>query len=943
MEENKEEKLEEGLIDERKEKLIAFFKKSGFWVVIVLLAAIILGVYIRSLPMQDHSGAFPSLAKFVFTPWESFSGKPGLWDITTNTWTLGPDLDPWLFLRYAKTIVEQGSLPKIDTFRNVPLGFETAKETMLLSYMITWTYYIFHFINSNVNVEFAGVVFPVVMFALTILSFFFFVREIFMRKDKESRTNANLIALISTFIMIVIPAFLSRTVAGIPEKESAGFFFMFLAFYLFLRAWKTENLKNALILGVLAGVSTALMDFVWGGVSFLYVTVAIATFLAFILNKVGKKEFLIYTLWIAVPFLISLLLNLFNIFTRAKTIDFFISLDTGLAFIMFFIMLIDFLLWNTRLKESKRLEKTKIPHNILSIIIGIVLIILLSSVIFGPDFIIDKLKDLNRMFFTPVTGRWNITVAENRQPYFTEWAASFGPFIQNIPILFWLFFIGSVILFKKMLVNIKKKDSLILTGLYVLFFFGLVFSRYAPHPAVFDGENFISKFVYYGAALLLIGTLIYYYTRYSKEGNKGFQNTDYEYLFLFSLFALCLFSARSAVRIIMVLAPIAPIFLSFLVVESFDRFRKTKEETWKIIMGLLTILFLVLTIFIFWNYYNAVKSESYSFVPSYYNQQWQKAMGWVRDETPENAVFAHWWDYGYWIQSIGNRATVTDGGNAISFWNYYMGRLTLTAPNQSDALNFLYSHNATHFLIDSSDIGKYTAFSSIGSDEVYDRYSWIPTMVTNEKQMQETRDGTIRIYQGGAALDEDIVYKTGNSTNEIFLPGQSAEIIGIFFETNNKNDSITFKQPEGVFYFQGQQTRLPLRYIYFNGKLIDFESGINATAFIIQRIDQVGQQVRKDDLGAVVYISPRVMRGFLGQVYLLDDPLNNFPNFKLVHTEQNIIVENLNSQGMGLNDFVYFQGVQGPIKIWEINYTGEEKFNPAYIDRDRTKYINWTL
>ena len=55
--------------------------------------------------------------------------------------------------------------------------------------------------------------------------------------------------------MIVIPAFLSRTIAGIPEKESVAFFFMFLSFYLFLKAWKTEKLKFAIILGTLAGIS----------------------------------------------------------------------------------------------------------------------------------------------------------------------------------------------------------------------------------------------------------------------------------------------------------------------------------------------------------------------------------------------------------------------------------------------------------------------------------------------------------------------------------------------------------------------------------------------------------------------------------------------------------------------------------------------------------------
>jgi len=82
--------------------------------------------------------------------------------------------------------------------------------------------------------------------------------------------------------------------------------------------------------------------------------------------------------------------------------------------------------------------------------------------------------------------------------------------------------------------------------------------------------------------------------------------------------------------------------------------------------------------------------------------------------------FGHWWDYGYWVQSIGKRATVLDGGNAITYWNYLMGRYVLTGNNQDDALEFLYNHNTTHLLIDSSDIGKYGAFSSIGSDESYD-------------------------------------------------------------------------------------------------------------------------------------------------------------------------------------------------------------------------------
>jgi len=266
----------EKLFEERKEKFIGLLKKKKLWVFGLLIVALILGIYIRSLPMQDHNPNVPG-------------SQPGLWDITTNDWTLGPDLDPWLFVRSAGEIVKGGSLPKIDKMRYVPFGYETARETRLLPYMIAGTYY-FNNIFTNTNIEFAGAVFPVVMFALTILSFFFFVKEIFIMSDEKSKIRANVIAIISTFFMIVMPIFLSRTVAGIPEKESAGFFFMFLSFYLFLKAWKTGDIKKAGVFGILAGISTALMGLIWGGVVYVFISISIATLIAFIINKVNKKE-----------------------------------------------------------------------------------------------------------------------------------------------------------------------------------------------------------------------------------------------------------------------------------------------------------------------------------------------------------------------------------------------------------------------------------------------------------------------------------------------------------------------------------------------------------------------------------------------------------------------------------------------------------------------------
>jgi len=907
---------EQKIIEERKKLILNFFKKNTkIWVYVALLLLLILGFYIRFQPLTDHGG------------------NPGLWDATLDDYTLGPDLDPFLFLRYAREIIETGSLAQMDSMRYVPLGFDTTTELQMVSYMIVLTYKVLN-IFGEYSINYAGAFMPVIFFLLTILSFFFFVREIFIRKDeKQSELKANLIALVSTLFMIILPEFLSRTVAGIPEKESVGFFFMFLAFFLFLKAWKTEKIIPASIISILAGIATALMGLTWGGVTYIYITIGLTSLILFILNKFNSKNALSYGLWLLTSFGMTLL------FTNRFSIErFLFGIDTGLSFLVLGILIIHQILWKTKLKNILRVDRLKMPKTIVSIILVIVLG-LLAILIINPSMIGERIAQVYHMLVKPVTGRWSTTVAENRQPYFTEWIGSFGTAI------FWLFFIGSLLLFHKLFDKLKKKDNMILSGLYVLFFFGLVFSRYAAHPSLFDGENFISKFFYFGSAFLLIATLVYFYITYHKNNNFSFEKIETEYLFLFVLFILTLFTARSAVRLIMVLVPIAPIFLSYLLVDLGFK-AKDKNSSNRTYVAILFIIILIASSYSAWSYYQSIQEKSYNFVPYYYTNQWQNAMSWVRESTPTDSVFAHWWDYGYWVQSIGNRATVTDGGNIITWWNYLTGRYVLTGDNQKQSLEFLWNHNATHLLIDSSDIGKYGAFSQIGSDENYDRLSQGPlTFLSSETNTKETKTGIQRIYAtnaGGYMLDEDIVYIANGTSKELFK--ENSGIAGISIDYVIQGDGGSFSQPIGIFISNGKRIDVPLRYIYFQNKIYDFGKGIGAVAYVIQKVAPVNNQWALDEFGAVIYLSPRILRGFLGQVYILNDPFNNFQNFELVHTEKDIITNSFSQNFESLEDFVYYEnyvGLQGPIKIWKINYIGDETFNSEYLLRDPPEYINW--
>lgn len=73
-----------------------------------------------------------------------------------------------------------------------------------------------------------------------------------------------------------------------------------------------------------------------------------------------------------------------------------------------------------------------------------------------------------------------------------------------------------------------------------------------------------------------------------------------------------------------------------------------------------------------------------------------KALLWAKYNTEENAIFSFWWDYGYYVQTIANRTTWLDGGNAFVYWNHLMGRYGLCG-NETEALELIYVHSTYDF------------------------------------------------------------------------------------------------------------------------------------------------------------------------------------------------------------------------------------------------------
>src|SRR3989344_2979198 len=949
-------KSEADIIKERKEKIIKLLKSDKYFSVFVIIGALSL-IFSLFLKIGINFGinffgydvwfvlavlsfisaflAYNKKYKYMFYPillfivWLSVQIRtrnlPLLKDVTTGTWTLGPDLDPFLFLRWAKYIIANGHLFDIDVMRFVPLGYDVRGELLLHPYMIAWFHKIAVFFGSESIIQ-SAVLYPVAMFALTVVAFFFLIKEIFIKSTGAK--EANTIGLISSFLLTISPILLPRTIAGIPEKESAAFLFMFLALYFFLKSWNSDKLAFIILFSILSGASTAGMALIWGGYAFIFLTIAPSVLVAFFLGKVERNKLITYVVWIVASFSLMIPFS-----TRYPLTTFISSIMTGSSVIVLLIILFYMFVFNPFIKKHIHSVKLKnIPPKIESTLIILLLIFIAALSFFGWSFIVGEIKNIISNLIAATPGRILQTVAENRQPFFDEWSGSFGPYLRNIPLSFWLFFIGSIYLFYKMIYSLNKKERYVLTTAYTMFLFSIVFSKYSAN-STFNGSNAASMVLYAIGFIVLIGSLGYYaFLFYKKDEEEKLKKIEFGFILLFMLFFFSLVSARGAVRLILMLAIPASIIISYFSLSVIDDVRKMKSGVFKYCAFVVAGIIILATLFSGIQLYKSVNAEAASYGPNVYTQQWQKAMAWVRENTPQTAVFGHWWDYGYRLQSIGERATVLDGGNAIGYWNHMMGRYALTGPNETEALEFIYAHNTTHFLIDSTDIGKYTAFSSIGSDKDYDRRSWIPIFLRDKNQMQETKNSTIFVYSGGTVLDDDTIYEENGT--KIYLPAGKAGIGAVLLERYSSGELA--QQPIGIFVYQNKQYKLPLKYAFINNRFINFGKGVESGVFPFLNLDQS----TLDPDGAMLYLSERVVKSQLARLYLYNE---NDSYFKLAHSEDDALVTQIKTQNPNAGDFVYAGGFRGPIKIWDINYPQNMELNEKYLLKTIPKEMGFDL
>lgn len=884
-----------------KEKTIAFFKRKDIqiWITLILFLIVLIGSTIIRV-----------------------SNLPNLVDQTTNDYALA-DLDAQYFYRIANTMVQNNlSYPAFDAMRSPGLHIEWLRE--LLPKFIVLVYEVVHPFKTDFSVLHAAVFSPVILYVLSLILFFALVYVL---------TKSKLTSIISTALLAYSPAFLMRSVAGFADHDIMGMAAIFACFI--VGAISLRNIERGwgrnVGFGALLGFMVALVMASWGGgITFAITVIPFAFFINYLLNSENKlKNISFYVVFIVSSIVSSKLLGstFFDMVNRFEG-----SYGILVPFVFLFLIIdYGFDKLPVNWQENKYLNKKyeKLYAIILTILIGAIALLFVGKNIFGV-----VLEVWFKLLF-PFGGgsRLGSTVAENAQPYLNDWIAQMGKGI------FYLFLLGSAFLGFEIGKNKDKKGRLLISFGWAYLVLTILFSRISS-SSIFNGENFVSRAFYLSGLLVFFGIFI-------KQFSNGKFSASSEKILLLAITFFVIINGRSAVRIFLLITPFALILAAESIREIFGFSRETKDKSLKIFLVGLAIFLLFVAGLGFYQYRQS-SSVNAKYIGASTNYQWQNAMQWVRNNTAQDAIFVHWWDYGYWIQTIGHRPTVTDGGHSGGDnADQNIGRYVLTTPNPKTALSYMKTWNVSYLLIDPTDIGKYSAFSKIGSSEKYDRFSMIPSGVIDDKQTLESKNGTSLVYQIGSIVDEDIIYNSG--ATQVLIPGPTydefgrpsykAYIAGVVVEIMGSGQNASMKQPIAVFLYNNNQFRIPIRYVYLDNNLKDFGSGLNSTIMIIPKFDPDSQgRVSKVSYGAVIYLSPRVQTGLFSRLYLMGDPLKQYSSLTLAHQENDYVVNALRAQGISVPDIIYFNGIRAPLNIWSVNYPAETETHNEFLERTLLGY-----
>ena len=681
------------------------------------------------------------------------------------------------------------------------------------------------------------------------------------------------------------------------------------------------------------------MGLSWAGVGLLTTIIFIWNLLHLLTDRFTGRHYLLYCLWYlpAMGFMFP------HPGFHNHLSEPFVWLAIGLPSYLFVVAT---LYW--ALRDSAALRRLSLGERLPSgwYLIGFSLFfgILLILPLLGPDWLWGKMLILKDHFFSPL-GRNRVmsSVAEMRSSYFTDWWERFGFF-------FLLSIGGATLLLYRMLCGSSVNPWYVLCGFMALMG-GVIYSRLFPH-IVLNGKTVASDFLYLGAVILFVlltgGLYLLSYHRSGTREDASSSSTDEGLSLLLIWFVWGLILTRSAIRFGFFFTPVASITGAFFIVQigrhilpsRYHRLSLLSLATGVVILQLflcerdLPYLLIGLTLIGLsllwafkvkvrwrvrrlggWIFVVVVTLASLASIPGYrglagrgfahakratplVTPEWRKTFDWMRDNTPSDSVIAAWWDYGSWINYLGERASVIDE-EQNQYWVHLMARHVMMGQSEGEALEFLKTHHVTHLLLSYREVENLYWISWIGSDRNEDRLcslGILPRQPAGEKKLYFRNPRGV-VIDDPLEIEGRFYHRCSLLLMDVSVPVKEDGSFGV---------------PQAGVVYRGSYLKLRISEVYFHGKRWYFPDGDLPGCLLLNAASPSDyHDVDPSKIRSATYL-PRVARqSLLIKLFLLNEPGEAFQLVYPVSGSPN-----------------------GPVKIWRIRYPEGVGVVPDYLRLD---------
>ncbi|MCX8184493.1 MAG: STT3 domain-containing protein [Sulfolobales archaeon] len=547
------------------------------------------------------------------------------------TYGYGPtlyELDPFQEYFVANTLLEHGLdyLTYLNRYNNItqifwyPWGRDfTHSVYVSLPFFSIVTYHIARLFDSSLTLYDWMVYLPPLFFVISVVGVYLTVREI----------SSDLPAGISSLIYSLM--FNSRQLAGFTVKYSIGLAFLSIAIFLHVRAWRKRDYLTASLAGLMTGIAAL----GWAGFNVVFAAMVAHIVLLPLIRQPNIKDLLLWVIEYA-PLLVLQL--------SAPTYGYrYIIRSVGLLGpVSILILALGYLVYNvkkTRLSEYLGIiaEKPKLAYlTILALagLGGIYLVVGGRLALAGKALAAVGLGALTHVIVE--------TVAEYQPAGAQEILMSLGAVMIYAAISLVYIILSS--LFKK---RDLKYGWYALLAAIALIVASFIYGRQETSLSRFA----ISAAIAVGFIIMSIGSRI-----------------EDEFLFLIMFLAFSIVGTINISYFIYLLAVATTVLAGYLMYVLLSNVVNRKSGVLsKLISIVLISIYLISTIF----------QGSSTWVRAYSSQLptiveaslglnseapvWVDGLRWIRENTPKDAVVVSWWDYGYWISVVGQRASVADG------------------------------------------------------------------------------------------------------------------------------------------------------------------------------------------------------------------------------------------------------------------------------------------